>query len=217
MERVAIYDLDKTLVRRPTFTPFLIFASRTLAPWRLALLPMWVGGMAGYKLGLYDRSALKSFGMRLMLGLRGSGNLASVGQAFADHHIARTGWHSGVCKLLEEDRAAGARIVLATAAFAFYAQAFAELLGIDNVIATPWDGSDIPGGNCHGETKFARVRDWMRRQDVARTQSHIRMVSDSFADAPLLEWADEAIFVTTRKTNKRKALARGWQVISGAN
>jgi len=32
--KVAIYDLDKTLVRRATFTPFLLFAARRLAPLR---------------------------------------------------------------------------------------------------------------------------------------------------------------------------------------
>ena len=33
--RIAIYDLDRTLTRRATFTPFLLFAARKVASWRL--------------------------------------------------------------------------------------------------------------------------------------------------------------------------------------
>ena len=37
--RLAIYDLDKTITRRPTYTPFLLYAARTRGVWRLFLLP----------------------------------------------------------------------------------------------------------------------------------------------------------------------------------
>jgi uncharacterized membrane protein YczE len=37
---LAIYDMDKTITRRATFTPFLIHAALGLAPWRLLLVPL---------------------------------------------------------------------------------------------------------------------------------------------------------------------------------
>ena len=74
--RIAIYDLDNTLTRRATFTPFLIFAARRIAPWRLALLPVWVAMMIGYRAGLYDRTTLKTGGMKLME--RSMSNLPSL-------------------------------------------------------------------------------------------------------------------------------------------
>ena len=211
--RIAIYDLDRTLTAQPTFTPFLVFSGRRLAPWRLALLPMWVTAMLGYRLGLYSRTALKRFGMRLMLGRHARGDLRALGEAFAAHHIARSGWREDVLALLAEDREAGATFVIATAAFGFYAQAFARELGIDHVIATEWDGEAIPGGNCYGAEKARRVRDWLVTLGIARQEATISMASDSFVDAPLLDWADEAVFVTDSPREAVKAKARGWRVV----
>ena len=210
--KLAIYDLDKTLVRRATFTPFLAFAARKLAPWRLLLLPVWVLMMAGYRIGLYDRTSLKTAGMRLMVGPTDSETLARVGRQFADHHLAMAGWMPGVVGMVERDLAEGRRVAIATAAFEFYASAFAEKLGIADVIATRWDWQKIPGGNCYGEEKRRRVEEWL---ETTADAVHFRFVSDSFADAPMLELADEAIFVTTSARKRSRAEARGWSVISG--
>ena len=37
---LAIYDMDRTVTRRATYTPFLIHAALALAPWRLVLMPI---------------------------------------------------------------------------------------------------------------------------------------------------------------------------------
>ena len=206
---VAVYDLDKTLVKRATFTPFLVFAAIRLAPFRILFLPLWVILMLGYRLGLYGRGWLKTAGMRMMVGRRSIPALRDVGRAFADAHVAKAGWNDGVMALLAEDRARGARIVMATAAFGFYAEAFAEKLGIEHAVATRWDGWAIDGTNCYGEEKRRRVEEWL----AGRT-AKLRFVSDSFADAPLLDLADEAVFVTRAARKSRVAEARGWRVIA---
>ena len=211
--RIAIYDLDRTLTRQPTFTPFLAFAATRIAPWRLALMPAWIAAMLGYRAGLYSRTALKRFGMRLMLGAPEITRLTSVGEAYAEARIERPGLMSRTMKMLEEDRASGATLMIATAAFGFYAAAFAERLGFPHLIATRWDGSDIPGGNCYGEEKKARVLAWFAEQGIDRDGATVRFVSDSFADAPLLDWADEPVFVTRSAREASRANARGWAVI----
>ena len=210
--KVAIYDLDKTLVQRATFTPFLIFAARKIAPWRLVFLPLWLVAMLGYRAGLYDRTGLKTFGMRLIVGRKSPATLERIGREFAAHHLARSGWMDGVVAMVEADRRAGAHIAIATAAFAFYARGFADRLGIDTVIATDWDGSRIPGGNCYGATKRDRVGAWLCDNGIA---GEMRFVSDSFADAPLLDQADDAVFVTASPRTARRAQARGWRVVDG--
>ncbi len=209
--KVAIYDLDKTLVRRATFTPFLAFAARRIAPWRLLLLPLWVLMMIGYRMGFCDRTALKTAGMKLMLGRQELTRLEEVGSQFADHHLANAGWMPAVIGMVEQDRAAGTHLVVATAAFDFYARAFAGRLGIQNVIATRWDGKSIPGGNCYGETKRLRVAQWLDGREA-----EIRFVSDSFADTPLLDEADEPVFVTTSARKRTRAESKGWRVIDGS-
>lgn len=212
--RIAIYDLDNTLTRRATFTPFLVFAARRIAPWRLALLPVWVLLMAGYRAGLYDRTQLKTRGMLLMLGRVSTERLSAIGEEFATARASADGFMPATQSLLQEDRLKGAQVIVATAAFEFYASAFAGKLGIETLIGTRWDGRGIPGGNCYGETKLARVQQWMGAQGISRNEVQLRFVSDSFADAPLLEIADEPIFVTASPAKRRRAEARGWRVIT---
>ena len=211
--RIAIYDLDKTLTRRATFTPFLAFAARRTAPWRLVLLPLWIVLMLGYKAGLMDRTTLKRRGMRLMLTDVPGDRLERIGRDFAARRIARDGLMPGALRLLAEDRASGARIAIATAAFEFYATAFGEALDVDQVIATRWDGQSIPGGNCYGLAKKERVMAWLADQGIDPATASLRFVSDSFADAPLLDIAQEPIFVTDSRSKSARAEARGWRAM----
>lgn len=211
--RIAIYDLDNTLTRRATFTPFLMFAARRIAPWRLALLPVWVALMLSYRAGLCDRTTLKTRGMRLMLGEVTNARLEVVGRQFADRRAVSGGFMPATLALLEEDRRQGARIVIATAAFEFYARAFAGHLGIETVISTLWDGRSIEGGNCYGATKLARVRQWAEAQGLSLDDVQLRFVSDSFADAPLLDLADDPVFISASAGKRAQAIARGWRVL----
>src|SRR3546814_7211758 len=48
--RVAIYDLDRTVLRTPTFTLFLLWATWREARWRLLLLPALAALMIGHAL-----------------------------------------------------------------------------------------------------------------------------------------------------------------------
>ncbi|MCT2560254.1 HAD-IB family phosphatase, partial [Tsuneonella sp. YG55] len=212
--RIAIYDLDKTLTRRATYTPFLHFAALRVVPWRLAFSPAWIASMIGYKLGLFGRETLKERGMRMMVGPVGVQRLEVVGRDFAAHVVKGSGFYPGAVRLLEEDRAGGARIIVATAAFEFYAREIASHLQIGTVIGTHWDGQHIVGGNCYGEAKKARVLAWMQEQGIDPEDAEIRFVSDSFADAPLLDLASDPIFVTGSSAKAQKARARGWRVMN---
>ena len=207
--RIAIYDLDRTLTRRATFTPFLLFAARQVAPWRLALAPVWIFAMLAYRLGAMSRARLKLFGMQLLVGRRARSELETLGSQFAARVTADDGLMPGTLLLLEQDRKAGARLILATAAFDFYASAFADALGFDEVVATRWEGFARVPENCFADTKLASVLD----QQPALGEARTRFVSDSFADAPLLDKVDEPIFATTSRRKAEKAAARGWRII----
>ena len=211
--QISIYDLDKTLTRRATFTPFLAFAAWRIAPWRTVLLPVWIAMMLAYKAGLMDRTALKRRGMKLMLGGASLARLEEIGRAFARERIGNNGLMPGAIRLVEEDKARGATIAIATAAFGFYAKAFADALDIEHLIATQWDGAAIPGGNCYAATKRDRVLRWLNDQGIDPALVRLRFVSDSFADAPLLDMAEEAIFVSGNGASAAKAEARGWRAI----
>jgi len=205
---MTIYDLDGTLLAGSTFTPFLIFAAWRIAPWRLALLPVWIVLMAGHKLGLIDRTGLKHRGMRLMIGRPSPERLDAVARDFAAQRVARL--FPGARRAMADDRRAGRMIVIATAAYGFYAEHIASLLGVDHIIASRWSSAGPPQPNCYGPEKLARVESWLGAQGIAGQDLHLRFVSDSFADAPLLDRADEAWFVTARAKPAEKARRRGW-------
>ena len=45
--KLAIYDMDRTVTIRGTYTPFLLFVAARMAPWRLLLAPFALLAMAG--------------------------------------------------------------------------------------------------------------------------------------------------------------------------
>lgn len=207
--KLTIYDLDGTLLARATFTPFLLFAAARLAPWRLVLVPAWLLLMVAHKVGLIGRTALKHAGMRLLVGRPTPARLDKVAATFAAGRIADL--QPGARAAMERDRQEGRTVVIATAAYAFYARYIASELHVEHLVASAWQGQGSDQPNCYGPEKLARVEGWLADRDCKNVP--LRFYSDSFADAPLLDRAEEAFFVTRNPRRAARAQARGWQVV----
>lgn len=214
---IAIYDLDGTVLRRASFTPFLFFAALRHERWRVALAPIWFAAMALYKLRLFSRRALKQFGLRLFLGPWVTADrLESTSLAFVDRTLP--GWvGSEAMRTIAADREQGCTLVLATAAMHFYATPMAERLGFDHVIASrsrlPAAGPSvclIDGENCYGAEKPVRVEALLAQLGWTRSECLIRFYTDSVSDAPLLDWVDEPVLVNAGPRARRTAALRGW-------
>jgi HAD superfamily hydrolase (TIGR01490 family) len=220
MRRFAIYDMDKTITRRATWTPFLIHAARVRAPWRLALLPLAGVASLAYLAKAIDRARLKEITHRLMIGRAiPPTDLAAVADAFADD-MATTNMFADARARVEADRAAGWEPVLATASHGYYAEAIAARLHIDTVIATAArrdaDGNvlaDLEGENCYGPAKLRLIEAWMAREGLARDDIRVRFYSDHVSDAPVLEWADEPFAVNAHGPLRKLAAVEGWTVL----
>lgn len=220
MQQIAIYDMDKTITRAPTWTWFLIFATRRLAGWRLVLLPVLGVVTAGYAVGLVGRGSLKELAQRLMLGRAvDSARLAAVTSAFADRVMAG-GVYPAALEQIAADRARGCRLVLATASFRYYVEPIARALGMDDVVATESLHDPerrllarIDGDNCYGAAKLVMVDAWMTGQGIARADAFIRFYSDHVSDVPTLEWADGAFAVNPHAPLRAVAHERGWRVL----
>jgi len=218
MQRLAIYDMDKTITRSPTWTPFLrAWAMRR--PWRIAALAMTVAPAALYLGKRIDRARLKEMTQRLVMG-RGAAtpSVERIAGRFAARIVAGKVWDDARAQIAA-DRAAGYRVVMATASYDFYVRPIAAQLGIADVIATP---STIEGGrlrpriageNCYGEAKLRMVEAWMARERIARSDTHIRFYSDHVSDAPTLDWADEAFAVNPHAPLLALAEEKGWAVL----
>jgi len=220
MQRIALYDLDRTVTRAPTFTPFLVHMARGNLL-RLLGLPLWILAMLGYKAKLYGRKPLKQFGLRLLVGrVVRSPALQPRIDAFVARQIARN-VQPGALAQIAADRAAGARLVLVTAAPEIYAGAIASALGFEACIATCHQRDSagnllaaIAGENNYGAQKVARVAAWLEEQGVERGAVHLTAYTDHASDAPILDYADDGVLVG-RYTNPQHRWAQAdWSVPS---
>ncbi|HEU4809935.1 MAG TPA: haloacid dehalogenase-like hydrolase, partial [Sphingomicrobium sp.] len=136
MSDLAVYDLDRTITRRPTYTLFLIHCAVRRQQWRLVFVPVVVIAMLAYALGLFDRGRLKEICQHLLIGHKvHATELRPLAESFADATVA-SNIRPGARKAIERDREEGRRLVLATASYRLYADAIADRLGFDDVIAT---------------------------------------------------------------------------------
>ena len=216
---LAIYDMDRTVTRRPTYTSFLLHCALRRAPWRLVFLPIVVGTMLAYVAKLITRARLKEINHSLLIGRAiHARDLKPLVDSFADAQVAGN-IRPGARAAIARDKAEGRRIVMATASYRFYAAAIAERLGFDDVIGTgSVIGLDerllarIEGENCYGHAKMRMVADWVDKSGLTGKHGHVRFYSDHVTDAPVFEWADEAVAVNPHGRLARLAAARGWAV-----
>jgi HAD superfamily hydrolase (TIGR01490 family) len=218
MSDLAVYDMDRTVTRHATYTPFLLHCALRRAPWRLLLLPLVAGSMLAYAAGLIDRARLKEINHHLLLGRVHPRDLGPLVGSFADGQV-RTNIRSGALRAIARDKAQGRRLVLATASYRLYADAIAERLGFDAVIGTDSViGLDervharIAGENCYGPAKMRMIADWIAASGLKGAHGHVRFYSDHVSDRPAFEWADEPVAVNPHGKLRRLAEQRGWAI-----
>lgn len=217
MTDFAIYDMDRTVTRHATYTPFLLHCAVRLAPWRLLLLPFVLLSMLAYVAKFIDRGQLKEINHRLLLGHnRHPNQLKPLIESFAKATLAAN-IRPGAKLAIARDKSEGRRVVMATASYRFYSRAIAEKLGFDDCIGTNTIlGLDdrvhakIDGKNCYGPAKLTMVTAWLSASGLER--GHIRFYSDHASDAPVFEWSDEPVAVNPHRRLRSLAGERGWRV-----
>ena len=216
---LAIYDMDRTVTRRATYTPFLLHCALRRQPWRLLFLPLVVGSMLAYAARILDRGELKEINHRLLIGGKvHPHDLKPLVDSFADAQVTAN-IRPGALDAIGRDKAEGRRLVLATASYRLYSEAIAERLGFDDVIGTgSVIGLDsrvhalIDGENCYGPAKRRMIADWVEKSGVTGKHGHVRFYSDHVSDEPAFQWADEPVAVNPHGKLRRLAESRGWAV-----
>lgn len=219
MSDLAIYDMDRTVTKRPTYTPFLLHCAMRQAPWRLIFLPLVAISMLAYATRLIDRAKLKEINHRLLLGRTiHPRDLKPLVESFADQQLA-TNIRPGARAVIARDKAERRRLVLATASYRLYADAIAGRLGFDDVIGTASViGLDsqvhakIGGENCYGPAKMRMIAEWVEASGLKGAHGHVRFYSDHVSDRPAFEWADEPVAVNPHDRLRRLAEERGWAI-----
>jgi HAD superfamily hydrolase (TIGR01490 family) len=219
MTDLAVYDMDRTITRRPTYTPFLLHCATRRAPWRLLFLPLVTLSMLAYVARLINRARLKEINHHLLIGRTiHPRDLKPLVESFADRQVA-SNIRPGARSAIARDKAEGRRLVLATASYRLYADAIAERLGFDDVIGTgSVIGLDervharIAGENAYGEAKMRMIAEWVGKSCFNEAQGHVRFYSDHVSDRPAFEWADEPVAVNPHGKLRRLAQERGWAI-----
>lgn len=219
MSDLAIYDMDRTVTRRATYTPFLLHCAMRRAPWRLLFLPLVLLSMLIYVAKLIDRARLKEINHRLLIGhWIHPRELQPLVESFADRQVA-SNIRPGARAAIARDKAEGRRVVMATASYRLYAAAIAERLEFDDVIGTnSVIGLDervrakIDGENCYADAKLRMIAGWVEASGLLGRHGHVRFYSDHASDAPAFEWSDEPVAVNPHARLARLAAERGWRV-----
>jgi HAD superfamily hydrolase (TIGR01490 family) len=216
---LAVYDMDRTVTRRPTYSAFLLHCAVRRAPWRLLLLPAVGASLAAYAARLIHRAKLKEINHHLLLGRTiHPRHLKPLVDSFAAKQVA-SNVRPGALAAIARDKAQGRRLVLATASYRLYADAIAERLGFDDVIGTgSVIGLDervhakIAGENSYGQAKMRMIAEWVEKSGLKGTHGHVRFYSDHVSDQPAFEWADEPVAVNPHGKLRLLAEERGWAV-----
>jgi HAD superfamily hydrolase (TIGR01490 family) len=221
---IAIFDLDRTVTRIGTFTPLCLYAAWKNNPLRLICLPLVIGILVTTGLKLTTRKTLKTWLLAMLIGPLSRTRLEETVSRFIDAIWDRQ-VRPAALKTIEDERAQGARLYLATASYDFCAEQFARRLGFDGCIATRslWKQdrlvAGIDGENCYGQEKLDRITSHLsgdgilsENQKPAITHS-ITMYSDDRSDLPSLLWADRAVVVNPKPKFEKIAKASALEVV----
>lgn len=217
MRPLSIYDMDKTVIGRASWTWWLLHYARTEAPLRLLLLPLIPLPLLGYGLGLLGRKELKEVTQALLMGRRvPAAKVARAAEGFAAGFGAREEL-AGALAAMADDRAAGREVWLATASCRYFVEALARRWGIDRVVATEnhWEGdrltNRIRGENCYEMGKMRMILAALPARPPL-----VRFTSDHVSDLVVLDWADEPVAANPSTRLRRVACRRGWPVVDWA-
>ena len=213
---LAVFDLDRTLITSSSATVF-----------RKHLAEHGIGGAHDIPLVDVFTRFYEQFGetwlmmqpARLSSRAANGWSVATVEAAMQDAADELVGMLlPGAAKAIDEHRAAGRRLVMATTSPLVFVKPFADRLGFDDVVATGWERSDdgltftgrMAGDFVWGRSKADAVARWAADHDGNLAESWA--YSDSYFDAPLLAMVGHPVVVNPDLQLRIAATIRGWPV-----
>ncbi len=214
MRRAALFDLDRTLVRRETATLYVRYQrSVGEATWRdSARLAVWI---AQYTLGVIDAPEVAKKALRSFAGMQETVLAARCDdwfRRFVEEHVTDRG-RAAVAR----HRARGDIVAIVTGASPYVAGPLARRLGIDHVVSSELE-VDAQGAFtgriveplCYGVGKVERASRFA--DELGFDLAEATFYSDSYTDLPLLEKVREPVVVNPDPRLKRLATKRGWPI-----
>jgi len=224
VQRYAVFDLDQTITTRGTWGRFV---SRSVKGKVHKLIGLWVRAGIGqilYKIGPKERISVKRGMLRWSLSGQTRLYLQNLADQFAEDEI-RSGLRPGAVKQIDAHKAAGDRILIASAGADLVVEAIAKRLGIETVVATKlaWIGTGdsqtcarhFGSENCYGPGKLSRLQKCLETfDDFNREKAHITVYSDSHSDLPVLKFADKGVSVNGDSKLLKLANVYGFETVN---
>jgi HAD superfamily hydrolase (TIGR01490 family) len=213
-QRVALFDLDRTLIRRESASLYVAYQRAIGEATVVDQLRMgfWV---AQYTLGVIDAEAVAKKAFETVRGKSEVGMIARCDDWVRNYvapHLT-----DSARRTVADHRSAGDLVAIVTGATTYTAWPIARLLGIPHVLATELalDSSGCFTGQavdpiCYGTGKVTRVEQLGAREGFGFEDCVF--YTDSYTDLPLLEKVAERVVVNPDVRLKREAQRRGWRV-----
>lgn len=216
MKNLAIFDLDNTLLNGDSdhaWGEFLVNQGFVDGAYYESRNDQFY---QDYKNGCLDINEYLEFALA-PLSEHTMEELASMHQQFMTQSILPM-QQAKAKELLENHRNQGDYLLIITATNSFVTRPIAELLGVDDILATEPEIIDnrytgkVSGIPCFQQGKVTRLQQWLDQHQFSLKGSYF--YSDSINDLPLLEATEKPIVVDADEKLTAIAADRGWVNIS---
>jgi HAD superfamily hydrolase (TIGR01490 family) len=214
MKGAALFDMDRTLVRKETASLYVRY-QRELGEATLADLAKTLVWVAQYTMGVLDAPRVAE---KVMLTLRGVPETVLAARCddwfrlYVEPHIT-----DGGREAVRRHQAAGDLCAIVTGTSPYASRPLARRLKIEHVVSTVFEVDErgcFTGRPvqpiCLGEGKVTRARALAEAHGFRLEDA--TFYSDSISDLPLLERVGEPVAVNPDPRLRRVAERRGWRI-----
>lgn len=207
----AVFDVDLTLTKRPTWSSFLLYANEGRPVTRARIAGSVLKHAVRYKLRLGGtRQEVREAALRHGIAGRPREEIEPLANAFTDE-LMRSGLRRHAVAVLDAHRAAGHELVVASAGVNLIIDRLCDRLGIEHRIHTEllWE-EEVLAARFAGVSMYAEEK--VRRVEAMLAERGGRLAafySDHKTDLPLIAGAKRGVAVNPSPTLKREAAARG--------
>lgn len=214
MPRAALFDLDRTLVRRETASLYVRY-QREIGEAKLLDLARVMVWVTQYTFGVIDAEAVAARAARELRGQRESDLARKCADWFPKYvlpHVAQRGRDA-----VTAHRAQGDILAIVTGASRYASAPLGALLGIEHLVTSELevDAHGLFTGRllrplCYGQGKVERAS--RLASTLGFELAEATFYSDSFTDLPLLSLVKEPVCVNPDLRLRREAKRRGWRI-----
>lgn len=194
--KIAIFDIDKTIIRSDSMFQFVSYGIRRFPALALQLPMIGLHTML-YKAGLMKVERVKRSYFK---------GIERMSEADLEHFFEsrlRTAMFAEADMEMMQRKKEGYHVLLVTASPHAYMKYFQTLSWVDHVIGTELarrpDGTgykcSIEGSNCKGEEKVRRILSYLEEQGMTIDYEHSCSYSDSLSDLPVMNLVARRYFI----------------------